>query len=385
MQPEFFLVNMKLKNADDVFILLRSAIYGEKIPENFSPDWKFITKCMNYSMLAPVFSALDEETNDKLNNNFEDSLMVQIYQQSVISAIKEISATALERKIPFAVLKGVVLGTAYPDASTRVSGDIDFYVHQEYLYSFSTILEELGGTIKATVEEGQSGVIEYILKSGIVVEIHAFLAMSLTKRQSIVLQKYGMFDEKTFVDIQLDDTDIPTLDLTNQLVYMIYHFGKHLAFGSANIRMLLDISVYVDHYNSRISKKRFRDMIEELGFERFANAIFSVCKEKTGMTYNIWDANKPTHSKRLIHDITGCYYHGLRFVVGTMEISNSTDKFSKHKLRSWRITDVFRHFKKILKNLLNPFVLANVFSQYIKQWFWNLNNMDRKSWKANER
>lgn len=370
---------MRIKEADNIFALLRSALYGETLPKDFSPNWEYIEKCMKFSMLSPILSVLPDEINKKINNNSEDNLMIQIYQNLVINTIKQISKTAMEREIPFAVLKGIVLGIAYPDASTRATGDIDFYVRPEMLYSFSEILEEMGAVLEDCIEEGQRGVMKYKFQNGIVVEIHAYLAMSLTQRQSAVLSKNGMFHTNEFILIEVDDMELPTLDLTNQLVYMIYHIGKHFAFGSANIRMLLDVSVYADHYNSKINKRQLRSMLNELGFEKFANAIFSLCKNKLGMNYDVWDVETPSHERRFIKDLTGCYYHGLSKIVNVMEVTNSANEFSKNKARQWRVFDVFRNINKVLRKVANPYVVFKALSQYKKQWYWNLNNTDRKS------
>ena len=194
-----------------------------------------------------------------------------------------------KRGIACALLKGEALSACYPTDVIRASGDIDLFLPGKQREAFGRMMADLGFRLEKDIFSGQEGVDEYVSENGIHLEAHSAYFQRLTARQRKLLKERGFFSSELFERAD----EFSTLKPEAHLIYLVYHADKHLVNHGLTLRMLMDLTQFVNRYADEIDKNAFRAFISELGLTRLTNAVFCWCEKYLGMRRDFWRKTGP--------------------------------------------------------------------------------------------
>ena len=172
---------------------------------------------------------------------------------------------ALEaRQITYCVLKGDSVSHLYRCPSLRISGDTDLYVPKADFAAALAVLQELDCQVvhpgshshHVLADQEQFGRIE----------VHSrFYDPYLTRLWQIE-------DELPREAIRrVPDSEgrlIPTLGVTDTVLFLALHWIKHFINGGCGIRALMDLFLHIRRHRGAIDWERFDRIIRQLGFRR---------------------------------------------------------------------------------------------------------------------
>ena len=209
-----------------------------------------------------------------------------LYQRSIQHTVTFLFQEMNRRGIRAAVLKGVAVSECYPKDVVRTSGDIDLYVPGSQREAVSQMMREAGLSLASDLVNGQCGADTFVTSAGVCVEVHYIYFLRLSARQKKVLRRHGFFSADLFVPSA--EGNYSVLRPEAHLFYLAYHAGKHMLAHTVTLRMLSDITMFVNRYADEIDGEAFRRLADELRYTRIFNALFCFCKKHLGMRKDFW-------------------------------------------------------------------------------------------------
>ena len=159
-------------------------------------------------------------------------------------------------------VKGVHIKDYYPDPEMRTSGDIDVIVEPASIEKLHKAAKEQGIKITNYVSNMLS-----LKINSVDLEIHADADVMTDYFDSIfeIAEKVGEFEY--------------ILNEYDELLYVLCHLAKHLAYTGAGIRMLLDIDLCIRGIDA-FSIDKFIALCDKAGVRKTTEVLLSLC--------NIW-------------------------------------------------------------------------------------------------
>lgn len=283
------------KNEKD-FIDLVSFYLNSSTPENNEYDWKEIFNLAYINNIVGIISSqivalpnVDKKIKLHYKKYVAKSVVDYEHRQK---AKDELKAFFEENNFDYMFVKGMAINEYYPVPELRTSGDIDVVVREK---QFEDIVSVYKSTNKPI--ESLNGVTLIIPIDDVTVEIH---------RNADVFGSY--FDD--IFDRTNQNDHLYSLDLYNQLLYILLHLVKHLRSMGAGIRMLMDMDVCVRAIDN-FDQQKFLNMCKEAGIEYCAKVILSLC--------NYW-FNTPisplvdmSEKQELVELLSNVFLHGGTF------------------------------------------------------------------------
>ena len=213
---------------------------------------------------------------------------------------------AVEQNIKMVCFKGYILADTYPEWKTRVSSDSDIYVYERDREKAQNLLCSLGYEIEA--EKSKKQVPVYIHKERKhIIELHFSLWEDYEGKQIDILDNMKITNEKSLIQVRLEDMDIWTLSPTNHLIFQMFHIIKHFTVQGIGSRYMLDITFFVNRYIKEIDVPYFWNCMEQLHYTDFCMNYFSLCIEYLRLNEDILEANAMNCSEskklRLLEDM----------------------------------------------------------------------------------
>ncbi|MCQ2431079.1 MAG: nucleotidyltransferase family protein [Clostridia bacterium] len=181
------------------------------------------------------------------------------------------------------VVKGIVCRSLYPNPDARLSADEDVLIPSEQfplchqaMLDFGMELADPGMDIAEAYE-----VTYYKKDSALHIELHK----SLFPGESEAVGDFNRFFEtagERKITLKTDGGDIPTLDHTDHLFYLICHAFKHFLHSGFGIRQVCDICLYANTYGSVIDWEQILENCREIRADLFAAALFAIGKNDLG-------------------------------------------------------------------------------------------------------
>ena len=216
--------------------------------------------------------------------NKQNAVVYASYQYALRETVCLLFREMDKRGLVCALLKGEALSACYPADVIRASGDIDLYLPGKQREAFRQMMDDLSFTLQDDIISGQEGVDDYVSESGIHLEVHCTYFQRLSARQRKLLKEHGFFSSKLFER----GGGYWTLKPEAHLVYLVYHADKHLVNHGLTLRMMMDLTQFVNRYADEIDQNAFRALISDLGLTRLTNAIFCWCEKYMGMRRDFW-------------------------------------------------------------------------------------------------
>lgn len=262
--------------------LLKAHLNNQTVRLDEGIDYsRLFTVCKNHNLLAIAFCVIKNADNksiipNDIYNQFEDAFYETIIRYDIQNGVQnELNAILNDNKIKHIFFKGAEIKKLYPVPEARAMGDIDVLIAQEDRDRVKDILIGNGFSL-----ENSNGPVYDYRKSNVLIEMHT----------KIVSGKVGSSNaEKAFLDAinyAKFDGYCGALNPDYHFAYLITHIAHHFWFYGAGIKLIFDLAVYqkaveID-YDSVMNK------LQEIGLERFAKVILSVCSKwfSVGVDYN---------------------------------------------------------------------------------------------------
>jgi hypothetical protein len=181
-----------------------------------------------------------------------------------------------ENNIPHILFKGYVVRHYYPLSEVRSMGDIDIVIHEENVKKTDKLLMDLGYKYDKTSGFAR----EYIGKYACA-EMHTNLFSTTYFEKTNNMVRY--FSDCWQHAYCTDNGYSYQLNDEYHLIYLICHMVKHFYSGGCGIRMLLDIALYLVHFNDKLNYDYFWQEISVLNITEFTKIIMKLCQDWFGI------------------------------------------------------------------------------------------------------
>jgi len=223
-------------------------------------------------------------------------MKVRQSNEEVNKGLRRLKELFDDRGIDYAVVKGQVAGSYYPDPTLRMAGDIDYYCDAQNFPKAQEVVKEAWG-IKADAN-GSLCHIHYDYK-GIIYEGHFALTRFYSKKmdcywQQLVDDNLNENDndnpnpnlnenEKGKVRVKVDNIEVRTLAPTIHVLYVFVHLYSHLMGLGVGIRQFCDMAVMLHACREDIEHERLHEILRIFGMERAFRAVGCILTDYLGM------------------------------------------------------------------------------------------------------
>ncbi|MBS6679426.1 MAG: nucleotidyltransferase family protein [Clostridiales bacterium] len=230
-----------------------------------------------HSVLPILFQVLCRQGSDCKDNSGE---VMELFKKAYISAVylaslqdcslEELGEKLTERGIGYVPVKGSVIKKLYPEPDLRTMGDLDLLIQEKDRAAADEIMKSLG------YERQGLGSNVWTYKRGMVTfEIHVNLAgekywndVDYIAYFSELFQKSHPIGEKTERCLTLED----------HFLFLCFHLAKHLCSTGAGIRMILDIALYIKHYDKQMDWQYIWEEADKLQLRDFIENMLFICR-----------------------------------------------------------------------------------------------------------
>ncbi len=249
------------------FIELLSSFVNETVPKGKSVDFMGLYRLADIHDVGGIIANQlklvdngfipDGEVKSYFNQSLGYTVKNYALRENAYEMTKEFLVSC---KCKHVFVKGINIMRYYPQPELRTSGDIDVIVEENSLETLYKEAKSRGLIIKEYVSHTLT-----LMFFNTEIEIHS---------QPDVLSNYfdGLFDiadKKSEYEYRLNEYD--------ELLFVICHLAKHLAYRGAGIRMLLDVDLIIRGIESFDSARFFR-LCKEAEILKTAEIITSLCK-----------------------------------------------------------------------------------------------------------
>lgn len=300
--------------------------------------------------------ALDKPEYESLKYDwFGQCLSAEKEYDSYRQAIENLASFYQSQDIPMLLLKGYGLSMNYPIPSHRPIGDIDVYLGHLWQYADQMVTKKLKLSVDKSHEHHS---------------VFSFGVYTVENHYDIVNTKATLSGEnvdqilKEQAHNRAASEDIPNLYFptsTFNAVFLIRHLGQHMAGEKVNLRQLLDWALFIDKHSEEIDWTFVIPYWEEIGIEKFARCINTICIEHLGIDSQKFHGMTSSDKKlcgRLIADILCPEFSDSpadRSTIGAAWV-----KFRRFFANSWKRKLVYNEslFQQFVKGIGSKFKLA---------------------------
>lgn len=242
------------------------------------PYEKLYKAAKAHSVVPIIFQKLFTLDSDraKVSGEIQETFRKSYISAAYLSSLQDFSVAEFGEKlaehgIEYVPVKGYVIKKLYPEPELRTMSDIDFLIREEDRIKIDEILKNLGYQ-----REGLGSNV-WTYKRGVVAfEVHINLAgqkywndVDYIEYFSKLFQKSRAIDGKTERHLTLED----------HFLFLCFHLAKHLCSTGAGIRMILDIALYVKHYQKQMDWDYIWQEADKLKLKEFIENLLFICKQ----------------------------------------------------------------------------------------------------------
>ena len=230
-----------------------------------------------HSVLPILFQVLCRQGSDCKDNSGK---VMELFKKAYISAVylaslqdcslEELGEKLTERGIGYVPVKGSVIKKLYPEPDLRTMGDLDLLIQEKDRAAADEIMKSLG------YERQGLGSNVWTYKRGLVTfEIHVNLA---GKKYWNDVDYIGYFSELFQKSHPIGEKTERRLTLEDHFLFLCFHQAKHLCSTGAGIRMILDIALYIKHYDKQMDWQYIWEEADKLQLRDFIENMLFICR-----------------------------------------------------------------------------------------------------------
>ena len=254
--------------------------------------------------------------------------------------------------VNYAVIKGQVVASYYPDALIRQSGDIDYYSNPGYYDRSMQAVKEIWGIQPEVHGSEKHADFEY---EGNRYEAHFLLTDLHSRQRNKYLQRLIDDDKRGTIDI--NGARVRTFSSTLHSLYIFLHFYYHLLELGVGLRQFCDWAMILHTCKDEIDHEAIKKHLKVFGMEKAYRACGAVLVRDLGLPANEFTYELTDYDMRYADKILDVVFYR-----GNMGHYNKRSGFHgwKHKLESTGIK--LSHFIKFYP--LAP--------SFMRDWAWGV-------------
>jgi predicted nucleotidyltransferase len=248
---------------NNVLILLdivRCYLSNTKYNQMIEDEKEIFRLAIQNGLSGIVFSVIDKEFitldfYERLKKVFYEYLSVDTKQ---VEAIHQINKILNENKIDHIFLKGSMLKNLYQQSHHRAMGDIDILIKPNQKKLLDEVFQK--NDIQLTQKSVQHD--SYLIYNKIVIEIHPTVYKEFN-------DDYEKLINYAWDHAKLDQDNRYKLKNEFEIIYLLYHLAKHMDSSGIGIRSVLDIGIYLKHYENQIDYQLLETYLDLINMKKF--------------------------------------------------------------------------------------------------------------------
>jgi len=276
-----------------------------------------------------LFSDLKKQTLVAFATNIERNLVIhQLIQKFEDNGLK------------YCILKGEALSYLYSNPNCRISSDTDILLDFEHNDKAIEILIKFGFNVKPLNATSHHIVATHPIAG--IVELHLHLYDELFED---VWFDNRILNEEEYIVIKTDnDKNIPTLGITDGLIFVALHYIKHFLSRGVGIRQLMDLLLYMKKYYNQIDWARFNSLMEHLKYQKFIYNSIGIGIEY--LNFNKKSLPKCTYNEKIMIEILSDIENGGVFGQNEDERADFYMQYTKARFNTFKNEDYYAYTKK---------------------------------------
>lgn len=193
--------------------------------------------------------------------------------------------------IKFCYLKGITVARFYDKWECRISSDTDILIGRQDMPYVRKVLRDNGFAL-----EGAMGNMYHFgayHKTGGLLEVHVDLYRSYVR--DIIFKNMLSMDED-YIDITVGAHTVKTLGINDALNHLTAHAVKHFISEGAGVRLIMDLLLYMKHYENEIDWDSYNRVWRQIGF-------FELIEKFKGIGRIYWEMDFDSYDTDYIDDI----------------------------------------------------------------------------------
>ena len=280
-------------------------------------------------------------------------MLEQIKQQGRVinDGVVSLEKLMTDHDISYAIVKGQVVASYYPDALMRQSGDIDYYCDEKNFPLSQAAVKAAWGVD----EEPNGGYHVHYDHEGVTYEGHFRLVNLYNKQKDAYWKRLTDSDEGAWADI--NGSMIRTLSPTLHALYVFLHLYHHLLELGVGLRQFCDWAVMLHACRDEIDHEAVRHHLQVLGLEDAYRACGCILVDYLGLSAAEFTYELTSKDRRYVARILDVVFYR-----GNMGHYNKRSGFHgwKHKVESALIK---------LSHFLKFYPLA---PSFMRDWGWHV-------------
>ncbi len=249
-----------------ILSLLRLALWNEPFTGVLSKEE--FSQVMNLAKEQTVYGLIFDAIS-QLNGKYDKRQVLEAYgriekikrQNELVSKkLQDIARIFAQDEVDYIIVKGQVIGKFYPKPNMRMSGDIDFLIHQEYNAVKEVIEKRFSVNLPDRMIEREVG----FKHEKVLYELHTNLLQWAKRRHQDVWDSLMEKEwEKNYYE-EIDGVKVRTLTPTLNAAYVFIHLFFHFIREGVSLRQFCDWAIVLRHYKNEIDKDELSEILINL-------------------------------------------------------------------------------------------------------------------------
>lgn len=246
---------------------------------------------------------------------------------NVFEALEQLESNGIE----CCVLKGCSVARFYAEPACRISGDTDILIGRDNIDKSQAVFQSLGFECQPFV----GNMYHYNARhpSCGLIEVHCALYQ---KHINDVLFKNLLSFNEPFMEIDINGYKVKVLGINDGVNHLTAHYIKHFITRGAGIRQLMDMLLYMEHYEKEIDWDRYNKIWKEIGFYELIEVLKGIGVKYWGFEF---ESYSPENADAVLADIEEGGVFGF-------------DKTGRLEFLNVYLNEI-SHDKKYLENYMN--------------------------------
>lgn len=176
----------------------------------------------------------------------------------------------------YVVVKGQTMAALYPEPLVRMSGDIDFLIH-DYQHTSKVLKEHWGVVLPRQMLEKEVS----FTHGEALYELHTYLIDFGSNKHKRYWER--ALTESKPATINIGGEEVKVIVPTLYTVYIFMHLFFHFVKEGLGLRQLCDWAVMMHHYAEEIDQKRLMEVLRNVGLLKAFLAFGTILVDKLGM------------------------------------------------------------------------------------------------------
>lgn len=233
--------------------ILKVAFFDHDLSYAISDEKKLYAMAKENGLSGTIYQTIKNKlTNESVVSKFKKDFYLYISDDIKKNSTQLLLTNKLNSlKIKYMYLKGASLKTLYPKSYMRSMGDLDLLVEEHNFSLTEKTLIALGAKV------GAKGDVHHSFSlNNVEIELHRRV------RSEISYPEFSFLDDIWSYAKQKENYE-SKMTLEFELVYLIFHFKKHLSVSGVGLRNVLDFGIFINHYQSSLNYTLLIDLLNK--------------------------------------------------------------------------------------------------------------------------